>query len=598
MLLAMDLFKKDKIAYIFDVNALSVNGVSQQVKNSIDAGLNEIRLVVSEYDHSTKSFSPIAKKILQQSSNLKEVYILSPIENSNTYRLIAQLSGKLSFSDYMGFQQEELCNDLNQLDFSMRIRQHYQDHSDSGESSLAAFAIREGKSNRQEGLIIVAIVRADSLSQPFQSGSSAFTTNVLSREDGTLIASSESKINMENLKNWQFLEDINKLNLVSGVAETLSPLKNPVLASYARVGIGKLIITSFVDRSSALSAIATLFRKSAFFFIVLISFATIASVFASIRLTASLKTLSEATAEVAHGNFDISVPVTSSDEIGILSESFNKMATQVSQLMQENVAKARMEKELETAKAIQETLLPNSESNFSNVSIAGSYEPASECGGDWWHYEAIGNQIFMLIGDVSGHGASAALMTSAAKSAASIMSTLESQLTPSLAMGLLNKAISQTSKGKLHMTFFLGALNPENGELTYCNAGHNPPYLVRHDPQPTSMQSISPLNAVVDYQLGWKPDTEYTEAKMTLQKGDQIIFYTDGVTSLLSPEKVQWGKKEFLRSVITARNAHQSSVCKIRDSLKKSIDAFRQGAILDDDITFFICEYGTEKLKS
>ncbi len=105
-------------------------------------------------------------------------------------------------------------------------------------------------------------------------------------------------------------------------------------------------------------------------------------------------------------------------------KNFNIMAAEVSRLLDQTAEKARMESELQTAKTVQETLFPETRAKIGPLAIAGYYEPASECGGDWWHYCQIGNKIFLWIGDATGHGAPAALITSAAKSASTIIERL------------------------------------------------------------------------------------------------------------------------------------------------------------------------------
>src|SRR5205823_2940179 len=111
-------------------------------------------------------------------------------------------------------------------------------------------------------------------------------------------------------------------------------------------------------------------------------------------------------------------------EVGGLAESFNYMAAEVSRLMSETAEKARMQSELATVKTVQETLFPASQSQFGPIRIKGHFEPASECGGDWWNYSRVEDKIFLWIGDATGHGAPAALITGAACSAAAVIEGL------------------------------------------------------------------------------------------------------------------------------------------------------------------------------
>lgn len=127
--------------------------------------------------------------------------------------------------------------------------------------------------------------------------------------------------------------------------------------------------------------------------------------------------------------------------------------------MSETAEKARMESELQTAKTVQETLFPAFQNTFENLQIAGHYEPASECGGDWWYYYKTNNKIILCIGDATGHGAPAALITSAARSAASVTENLN--LEAHQIMHYLNKAIYDVSRGRVMMDFFSGSSRSE-----------------------------------------------------------------------------------------------------------------------------------------
>src|SRR5690606_35511909 len=109
------------------------------------------------------------------------------------------------------------------------------------------------------------------------------------------------------------------------------------------------------------------------------------------------------------------------DEVGGLAQGFNFMAGEVSRLMEETKEAARMEGELETVRLVQETLFPEPVKRVGDFHLAGHFEPASECGGDWWHYCKVGDKLFIWIGDATGHGAPSAMVTSAAKAAATII---------------------------------------------------------------------------------------------------------------------------------------------------------------------------------
>ncbi len=285
------------------------------------------------------------------------------------------------------------------------------------------------------------------------------------------------------------------------------------------------------------------------------------------------------------------------DDVEILLAMANHVAIAIeavraaNQLVSETAEKVRMEKELETAKTVQETLFPSPVFQYGPYRIAGYYEPASECGGDWWHYCQIGDKVLLWVGDATGHGAPAALITSAAKSASSIVERL-ALASPARIMELLNRAIFDTSKGRMQMTFFIACLDKTNGMLTYTSASHDAPYLLKDSGEPITNESFVPLIEATGSRLGQNPDSKYTEATVNLKPGDTLLFYTDGLIDLKSPDEKTWGVRNFIKCVSETIGGGKSvtpetAIAGIRDRFQR----FRSGAPLEDDVTIFMCRY-------
>jgi len=316
------------------------------------------------------------------------------------------------------------------------------------------------------------------------------------------------------------------------------------------------------------------------------------SVLSSRQITRDLESLNEASQRVAQGDFGYKAEIRSRDEVGNLALNFNLMSDEILRLLGETKQKARMESELKTAKTVQETLFPPSHYATDIFEIAGTYEPASECGGDWWHYCTLPNgKICLWIGDATGHGAAAALITSAAKSAASIIESMN--LSPSEVLRYLNRSIYDVSKGRVMMTFFVSEFDPKTGMLTYANASHEPPYLLKHTDQELKKKSMVILHDVVNNRLGQARDTTYSEAMVQLEKGDRVVFYTDGLPEIQNLQDEPWGEREFLKSILK-RNTGFRPVAVVVDEIKAEYSNFRQNADLVDDITFFIFDYKSE----
>jgi sigma-B regulation protein RsbU (phosphoserine phosphatase) len=257
--------------------------------------------------------------------------------------------------------------------------------------------------------------------------------------------------------------------------------------------------------------------------------------------------------------------------------------------MVETAEKVRLQGELNTVKIVQETLFPQSQTQFGPIRIKGHFQPASECGGDWWSYSRVDDKIYLWIGDVTGHGAPAALITGAAKSAAAVIEIL-GDMSPGKALTIMNRAIHETSKGKIMMTFFLASIDLSQGKMSYACASHDPPYLLKHSGQKLSRRDLMPLNDVNGSRLGEHKDSQYKDITIEFSPGDQIFLYTDGVLDIQNPQGEKWGERAFLKSLVECANIPSNVDSKV-ESFLASLNGYRLGAEPIDDVTMIMCEY-------
>jgi sigma-B regulation protein RsbU (phosphoserine phosphatase) len=362
------------------------------------------------------------------------------------------------------------------------------------------------------------------------------------------------------------------------------------LISLANVGLGNMKVISLIPQSVALEAIRALVLKSLLLFGFIFSFTVALSVWVSSQFTSRINTLFEATKKISEGDFNVQVAVESEDEISGLARGFNTMAVEIRRLLDETAEKARMESELNTAKLVQSTLLPENEYENEGIRIRGFYEPASECGGDWWYFSQIGDKTFLWIGDATGHGVPAALVTAAAKSAASVLQSFP-DISIHDVMSMMNKAIYGTSKGQVLMTFFLASLDNKTGTLIYSSASHDPPLVLRHAKKGSiKKKDVEPLMDDSGPRLGEDPESVYHAVQVQLEPNDRIIFYTDGVPELKNSEDKMMGERNFVRTLIASFNEDHDLDISMAD-LSESIARHREEAPLDDDVTYFMMEF-------
>jgi phosphoserine phosphatase RsbU/P len=577
--LASSIFREDKIAYVYDSTTAVSGTMAAQVRSEMNAVLNLSRVLLQEYLN-TKSFSGVSSVVFKNDTNLDLIAAYEKTE--------AGIVGKAMLEKEEG-EGKNLLSSLPYLSYWLVEAEK------TGRIVKAPFMDdrvllieRAGITGQSDFVLFVLVVHLRELRDLFNAPGA--TQVSLSNEDGTVIFGQDGSVGKNLNQNFDisFLEQAKKDKKSSGTSPSVGVSGDDLLVSFAKVGFGDLVVTTAVDRSDALAALQKLMGQSIIFFGILITLTAIVALFASGVLTSALTSLFEATTRVAEGRFDIRVKVASTDEIGSLAESFNIMAAEVARLLEATASKARMEAELKTAQTVQETLFPASEAELSGLNIAGYYEPASECGGDWWHYCKVGKKVFLWIGDATGHGAPAALITSAARSASTIIERLD--VSPGQALSLLNRAIYDVSKGKIMMTFFLASFDPETGEFTYANASHESPYLLKQTESAPKKKDLIPLNEVNNPRLGQSRDTVYSETKLNLDKGDRILFYTDGIPDINNPQKVPWGEREFLKAILSS-NSDYPTVVEAVSRISKKFQEHRQQEPLIDDITFFMCKY-------
>jgi len=316
-------------------------------------------------------------------------------------------------------------------------------------------------------------------------------------------------------------------------------------------------------------------------------FALIGTVFAILQglsISRPIKQLAWRADQIARGDLRARVEVTSGDEIGVLGENFNFMADQISLLLEQTAEQARIEQEIEVARAIQETLVPSGEPvKRGTLEFAGHYAPATQTGGDWWTWhELVGGKVLIVIGDVTGHGVPSAMITAAAKAACDVARYVhDDDVTVSRLLEIMNQAIFEAGQRRFVMTCFAAIVDPKARTITYANAAHNFPYLYRVADGKGEFGSLM----IRGNRLGDDPTSHY-EAKTTpLVPGDVIVWYTDGIVECESGSGEEYGEKRFRASVKRAAALDPSD---LRDAVVADAAGFYGDMPRKDDITLIV----------
>jgi len=246
-------------------------------------------------------------------------------------------------------------------------------------------------------------------------------------------------------------------------------------------------------------------------------------------------------------------------------------------LFEETLEKQKMEKELETARNIQQNLLPKSIQSTDVFDIAAYSETARQVGGDYHDLIKLDyDKLLFAIGDVSGKGVQAALLM--ANLQAFIKSIWKQNNQLDQASNFLNDLISENTTMGSFITFCWGILNDTDKTLQYVNAGHNPPLLIRNG-EIMKLKKGGMIFGVMETIVPYESET------VQLRSGDVLLLFTDGVTEAMNKNDQVYSdeKLESLALSITDKNAGE-----ILNSIRSSVVDYTTGAEQSDDITVLI----------
>lgn len=239
-----------------------------------------------------------------------------------------------------------------------------------------------------------------------------------------------------------------------------------------------------------------------------------------------------------------------------------------------------LDREFKTVGEIQRSLLPAELPLIPSMDLAAYYRPSERAGGDYYDFFPLPDGKWgIFLADVSGHGTPAAVLMAVTHCIAHTHPG--PRVPPARLLEYLNRQLATlyTNQNGNFVTAFYGVYDPGNRLLTYASAGHNPPRLKR-----CQDGSLLALDGSSGFPLGIFADATYEECTLPLQRGDQIIFYTDGVTEAHNPAGEMFGT-ERLDHVLEDCSLQASALL---DSLLHSVEEFTVGHPADDDRTLIV----------
>ncbi|MCF7805061.1 MAG: SpoIIE family protein phosphatase [Candidatus Marinimicrobia bacterium] len=235
----------------------------------------------------------------------------------------------------------------------------------------------------------------------------------------------------------------------------------------------------------------------------------------------------------------------------------------------------RYERDIEVAREIQNAFLPKELPEHPAYDFAAICKPSQKVGGDFYDVHQFSQgKIGVAIGDVAGKGVPGAILM--ANLYAGYRSRVRSQDSIHLMVKRLNELLVESTNSEKYTTFFYAELETESGEVTYCNAGHNPPLIVHSDGSYEELTAGGPV-------VGALENSEYEEETVTMQPGDLLLLYTDGITESQNLQG-EYYEVERLLDIVRRRNKNTSAEA-IMDMINRDVYNFTNGDDLQDDVT-------------
>ena len=297
----------------------------------------------------------------------------------------------------------------------------------------------------------------------------------------------------------------------------------------------------------------------------------------------NLKKINDTLAQITDGDLSVTVDVRSNAEFASLSDDINSTVATLKRYIAE--AAARIDKELEYAKQIQLSALPTNFPNGDNYSIYAKMIAAKEVGGDFYDFYKLNDTtVAFLAADVSGKGIPAAMFMMTAKTI--IKDLAEGGMGVNDIFTKANEKLCENNESGMFVTAWMGILDLTTGKVQFANAGHNPPLLKR------AGGSFEYLKTRAGFVLAGMEGVRYRAGEITLNPGDRLFLYTDGVTEATNVDNKLYGEDRLLSFM---NYGASMKATKLLPALKANIDEFVGEAPQFDDITMLIFDYKPQK---
>ncbi len=218
-------------------------------------------------------------------------------------------------------------------------------------------------------------------------------------------------------------------------------------------------------------------------------------------------------------------------------------AIENTRLLGESIEAERLERQVRMAADVQQRMLPQKAPDIAGLELAAIYVPTFELGGDFYDFISFPDEnLGLVIADVSGKGIPASLIMASVR--ASLRAQVDNLYYLYEMMGRVNRMLHRDVNVGEFVTLFYGVIDARNRRLTYCNAGHPPPLVLR-DGKTIELQSDNMV-------LGLNPDEQFTQSFLELQSGDVLLLYTDGLSDTMNFKSEPFGRERVRQALLAS----------------------------------------------
>jgi sigma-B regulation protein RsbU (phosphoserine phosphatase) len=306
-------------------------------------------------------------------------------------------------------------------------------------------------------------------------------------------------------------------------------------------------------------------------------------------ITEPLRKLAESTKSLAGGDLDAPLPmIKGQDEVANLAGSFASMRGElkkhIDMLQAAATAKERIASELRIAQSIQMELVPKTFPPFPDrrdFELYAMMNPAREVGGDFYDFLMPDPEhLWIVIGDVSGKGIPAALFMAVTRTF--LRAFVQEESSPGRVLARVNDELACNNESNMFVTLFCGVVHLPDGVFRWANGGHNPPFFL---PAGGKTEFLPRTKGAL---VGAIEDLAFAEAELTLQPGDTLFLYTDGVTEAMNPTQQLFGND---RTHDCLQELRQQDCVGIVNGMAAQLADFAEGAEQSDDITMLVLRF-------